>query len=76
MFEEYDDCFVWRCNTCGKTAEFPPGDFWGALAELKSRGWKVSRGPDDWEHYCGACRKKMAEAFEQRWGNAPMKSVK
>jgi hypothetical protein len=55
-FDEYDDSFVWKCDFCGRSAEFPPGDFWSALAELKSRGWLISREEDGWTHRCSRCR--------------------
>jgi hypothetical protein len=60
-FDEYDDCFVWRCDRCGHCAEFPPGDFWRALRELKSRGWLIERDDDGWSHTCKRCRKSSAE---------------
>jgi hypothetical protein len=39
-FEEYSDCFVWRCNgkDCGKEVFFKPHDFMGCVAELRARG--------------------------------------
>jgi predicted RNA-binding Zn-ribbon protein involved in translation (DUF1610 family) len=60
-FEEFDDAFVWRCDECKQSAIFPPGDFWRALAELKSRGWRIDRGQDGWGHYCPRCKKSGAE---------------
>jgi hypothetical protein len=59
-FEEFEDCFVWRCDRCRQEAVFPPGNFWTALAELKSRGWQITR-LDDWVHRCAKC-KKIVEA--------------
>ena len=50
-FEEHEGCFVWRCDKCRIEAVFPPGNFWAALAELKSRGWQITR-LDDWVHRC------------------------
>jgi hypothetical protein len=64
-FEEHDDCFVWQCNRCGRKAIFPPNNFWGALPELKSRGWEIDRTYDGgWSHTCGRCRKTGAEILE------------
>jgi hypothetical protein len=64
-FEESEEGFVWRCNTCGVLAEFPPFDFWRALSELKMRGWRIERDDreqwGDWSHYCAKCRKGAAE---------------
>ena len=59
-FEEHEGCFVWRCDKCRIEAVFPPGNFWAALAELKSRGWQITR-LDDWVHRCAKC-KKIVEA--------------
>jgi hypothetical protein len=58
-FEEFDDCFVWRCDRCKREAIFPPDDFWGAVRELKSRGWLFERDEDGWSHTCSRCRKTM-----------------
>jgi hypothetical protein len=65
-FYEYEDCFVWSCDRCGKSAEFPPNDFWSALAELKSRGWRVERGREGWAHTCPGCRKGEAARLLDR----------
>jgi hypothetical protein len=58
-FEEHPDCFIWRCNGkgCGKEVIFPPTDFWGCVAELKSRQWSFYRDEEtgDWTHHCGRC---------------------
>jgi hypothetical protein len=62
-FEENDESFLWRCNGCGLVAEFPPLDFWRALSELKARGWKIDRDPEEggcWLHYCRKCRTRSA----------------
>ena len=66
-FEENSESFIWRCDTCGRVADFPPGNFWGALAELKARNWRIARrdeGTEDvcWVHYCSRCRKKSVGA--------------
>jgi hypothetical protein len=60
-FDEFEDCFVWKCDRCGCKAVFPPGNFWAALAELKSRGWEIDRDEDGWGHTCRKCRKTSAE---------------
>ena len=58
-FIEYADCFMWECNGCGLRAEFPPGNFHGCVAELKQRGWRITRDRDgDWVHQCGRCVRK------------------
>jgi hypothetical protein len=64
-FEEFEDCFVWRCDTCAKSAIFPPDDFWRALRELKSRGWLVERWENEWAHTCAKCRKSSAEILDR-----------
>jgi hypothetical protein len=65
-FEEHPDCFIWRCDKCGHEAVFPPNDFWDCVAELKARRWGFSppQGGDDWSHYCGRCRKPLAEVLK------------
>lgn len=60
-FDEYEDSFVWRCDRCGCSVQFPPNDFWGALAEIKSRGWEISRDEEGWGHVCRRCRKTGAQ---------------
>jgi hypothetical protein len=57
-FEEFDDCFIWRCDGCGLHADFPPRSFFGALAELKARGRRISRDGEGWAHSCGKCKAK------------------
>jgi hypothetical protein len=51
-FEEYETAFVWECDRCHLTAEFPRGSFWTAWDELKARGWRAHRdtggGEVDW----------------------------
>ena len=62
-FDEYDDSFVWRCDDCRLTVEFPTGDFYACLGELKARGWRMTRDDRDrvWSHKCGKCVRKAAE---------------
>lgn len=60
MFDEYPDVFVWRCDACGLSAEFPVGDFWSSLAELKARGWRITRDDNGWAHCCGKCKAKSS----------------
>lgn len=61
-FEEFDDVFVWRCNGCGLSVEFPPHNFSACWSELRARGWRARReaGEDgvDWSHSCGRCVRK------------------
>ena len=42
-FDEWDDAFVWRCDDCHLTVEFPARDFYSCVAELKARGWQMIR---------------------------------
>jgi hypothetical protein len=60
-FEEFEDCFIWECDACGLKATFPPGDFWGAVAQLKTRRWEFERDEEGWGHKCGRCRKTGAQ---------------
>jgi hypothetical protein len=72
-FEEYEDCFVWRCNgkDCGKEVVFPPTDFYGRVAELRARGWLFSLVEETghegwgrtWTHYCQHCRAKRQQTI-------------
>jgi hypothetical protein len=66
-FEEWSDCFIWRCDKCGHEVVFKPHDFWGCVAELKSRGWGFSRedGEDgySWSHSCPRHRKTLAQVL-------------
>jgi hypothetical protein len=65
MFEETDDAFIWRCDTCGLAAEFPAHDFWRALGELKARSWQISRERDgEWTDACSRCRPKKTSVAE------------
>jgi hypothetical protein len=57
-FAEFEDCFIWSCNSCGYEVVFPPHDFWGCVAELKARSWGFDRDEGDWTHTCGRCRHK------------------
>ena len=66
MMTEYSDCFVWRCDSCELEADFARGgvgSMYDAVAELRARGWLISRMAGGWTHYCGAagCRKARAE---------------
>jgi hypothetical protein len=72
-FEEHSDCFLWRCDgkDCEKEVLFKPHDFMGCVAELRSRGWSFHLDEDtgregsgrQWSHYCGRCRKSLAEVL-------------
>jgi hypothetical protein len=81
---EYEDCFVFACNGCGLTAEFErggPGTFMACVGEIKSRGWRIVRAGDDWEHFCSDrdCRAAVAKkAVEgaKRLLDQPFRSVK
>ena len=57
-FEEFQDCFVWRCDDCGLVVEFPPRDFWGCKDEIRARGWRFFREEGTWFHSCARCTKK------------------
>jgi hypothetical protein len=68
-FSEYEDAFVWRCDKpgCGHEAVFAPGDFWGCVAELKSRRWEFFKDSEgDWSHHCGRCRKSSASILDMK----------
>jgi len=46
MMTEYSDCFVWRCDSCELEADFARGgvgSMYDAVAELRARGWLISR---------------------------------
>jgi hypothetical protein len=60
MFAEYPDAFIWRCDHCPNEAIFPPDDFWGALGQLKSRGWQITRDDDGWSHACAKCQRERS----------------
>jgi hypothetical protein len=59
-FEEFSDCFRWRCNGCGLTVEFPPTNFRDCVGDLKWRRWSFHRDEEtgDWRHYCQRCVRK------------------
>ena len=59
-FFEFEDAFVWQCDKCPHEAVFPPGNFWGCIAELKARRWTFIRGEGDWSHWCPDCKGKTA----------------
>jgi hypothetical protein len=69
-FEEYPDAYVWRCEKCDLTAEFPRHDFYACVAELHARGWQFSRDdPDEgwqWHHKCKRCRPTADEILDRR----------
>lgn len=66
-FSEYDDAFVWRCDGgCGRSVHYAPDNFWGALADLKSRGWLIRRDDDGWGHLCRKCRKSEASWLDRK----------
>jgi len=62
-FIEYEDAFVWECDSCGLRAEFPPTNFWASKDEVKARGWHFFRDDRDgvWSHTCAKCVKKQAK---------------
>jgi hypothetical protein len=71
-FEEFEECFVWRCGACGLSVEFPPHNFSACWAELKSRGWRAKRDAYDggWSHNCARCeRKAVAEIMNRKRGS-------
>jgi hypothetical protein len=65
-FSEYDDCFVWECDRCGRSVHYPPGDFWGALADLKSRGWGIKRDGEGWTHYCAKHKPSVTQLLDRK----------
>jgi hypothetical protein len=68
-FEEFPDAFVWQCEKCGLTAEFPRNDFYACVAELRARGWQFHRDdPDEgfqWHHKCVRCRPTADEILDR-----------
>lgn len=73
-FSEYEDCFVWTCDKCGLSAEFPATSFWTALGDLKGRGWRGWREDDGWSHYCGRCAQTQRER-DKGLLDRPLRSV-
>jgi hypothetical protein len=74
MFSEFEDCFVWTCDKCGFAAEFPATSFWGALGELKGRGWRVMRDDGGWTHHCQRCAQAARDA-DKGLLDRPLRSV-
>jgi hypothetical protein len=64
-FEEYDECFLWRCDECGHEVAFKPHDFFACVAELKARGWGFAREPEGWRHWVPAPSKEF-EGLDER----------
>lgn len=58
MFTEYEDCFVWSCDTCHKEVFFKPNNFMDCVAELHARGWIFTRDDPTWRHTCQRCQYK------------------
>ena len=52
--ERYDGPISFLCDAtrCTEVCETHCEDFNGALAKMKSRGWRVSKKGDEWVHYC------------------------
>jgi hypothetical protein len=67
-FSEHQDCFEWRCDKCGHSVEFAPGNFWSCVAELKSRRWEFFRDDQEggWSHHCGRCRRSSASILDMK----------
>ena len=83
MMTEYSDCFVWRCDSCELEAEFARGgvgSMYDAVAELRARGWLISRMAGRWTHYGNAdCRKARADRSSTAVADLldrPLRSVK
>jgi hypothetical protein len=75
-FSEYEDCFVWTCDKCALSAEFPATSFWAAHGELKARGWRFMREEEGaWSHYCGRCAQAQREA-DRGLLDRPLRSVR
>jgi hypothetical protein len=72
MMSEYSDCFLWTCDSCGLEAEFArggAGSMYDAVAELRARGWLISRMAGGWSHYCSerqAVAKRGQRSLPQR----------
>jgi hypothetical protein len=68
-FSEYENCFVWSCESCDATVEFKridqPGYFMSCVGELKARGWRIWRDREgewgEWCHKCPKCRNGEAK---------------
>lgn len=59
--ESYNGPIHFCCDECGEIADTHCSDFDGALAKVKSRGWRVLRDPDGgWNHFCRDCAKADA----------------
>lgn len=53
--ERYEGPISFQCDTCNEIDETHTVNFHGAIAKLKSHGWKISKQGDDWVHYCKDC---------------------
>jgi hypothetical protein len=62
-FEEFEDAFIWSCDSCGLRAELPATSFWAAWGDLKGRGWRATRLDDGWTHACGKCSRKSSASI-------------
>ncbi|MGA7634796.1 MAG: hypothetical protein WCB11_28860 [Terriglobales bacterium] len=79
--DEYEDCFVFRCDGCGLTAQFQrggPGSFMACVGEIKDRGWRIGRDQyGDWDHRCGRCKAKAsADLLNKPFGGSKLQRVK
>ena len=54
--EKIKGVLTFMCDACGDFEEFDRAvSFDAALAELKEKGWRVSKVGADWFHYCPDC---------------------
>ncbi len=79
--DEYEDCFVFRCDGCGLTAEFQrggSGSFMACVGEIKDRGWRIGRDQyGDWDHRCGRCKAKASDdLLNKPFGGSKLQRVK
>jgi hypothetical protein len=69
-FELKPDGFgVFHCDTCPEHIESDHVHFSAGLEEIKAKGWRVYRGPDnEWAHGCPACVEDFAQSQPQGRG--------
>lgn len=48
------------CDSCGEVQDTHCSDFSGALAKIKSRGWRVVKTFAGWDHYCRECKDEQS----------------
>lgn len=51
----YDGPITFCCDECGELDDTRCAEFSGAMAKVKSHGWKARKVGEDWQHYCKDC---------------------